>query len=163
MTTFPGLSTSELADMLDVKFTFHTRVEAFSRDQGYVFSAVPKNSFRRSEYTVYIGGNSPASNVADIRNDHVVVSYRHLRTSFDILVYNTKLSDKPRHAAKSFFTDMENSPDLYAYTNKRWSEVEHVVFMDLEDFADEKGCVDVMDSRFQETVLDLLRKKRIIF
>lgn len=162
MTTFPGLSTSELADMLDVKFTFHARVEAFSRDQGYVFSAVPKNSFRRSEYTVYIGGNSPASNVADIRNDHVVVSYRHLRTSFDILVYNTKLSDKPRHAAKSFFTDMENSPDLYAYTNKRWSEVEHVVFMDLEDFADEKGCVDVMDSRFQETVLDHLRKKSII-
>lgn len=163
MTTFPGLSTSELADMLDVKFTFHKRVEAFSKDQGYVFSAVPKNSFRRSEYTVYIGGNSPASNVADIRNDHVVVSYRHSRTSFDILVYNTKLSDKPRHAAKSFFTGMENSPYLYADTNERWSEVEHVVFMDLEDFVDEKGCVDVMDSRFQETVLDLLRKKRIIF
>lgn len=162
MTTFPGLSTSELADMLDVKFTFHARVEAFSRDQSYVFSAVPKSSFRRSLSTVHIGGNSIASNVADLRTDHVVVSCRHSRSFFDILVYNTKLSDNPRHAAKSFFTDMKNSPHLYADTNERWSEAEYVVFMDLEDFADENGCVDVMDSRFQETVFDLLRKKGII-
>lgn len=162
MTTFPGVSTSELADMLDVKFTFHARVEAFSRDQSYVFSAVPKSSFRRSLATVHIGGNSIASNVADLRTDHVVVSCRHSRSFFDILVYNTKLSDNPRHAAKSFFTDMKNSPYLYADTNERWSEVEYVVFMDLEDFADENGCVDVMDSRFQETVFDLLRKKGII-
>lgn len=162
MTTFPGVSTSELADMLDVKFTFHTRVEAFSRDQSYVFSAVPKSSFRRSVYTVYIGGNSTTSNVADLRTDHVVVSCRHPRSSFDILIYNTKLTHTPSQATKSFFTDMDNSPHLYADTNERWSEVDYVVFVDLEDFADENGCVDVMDSRFQETVLDLLRKKSII-